>query len=94
MFEKSLNAEKKLKGRTLWDFSTSILSQNSKKLKGALWVFFQKNLPIPKKLKGGPPFSLARYYMLRGKKRKPIWFSFLGQMVQFDTIKFLDHHEM
>ena len=25
---------KKLKGRTLWDFSTSILSQNSKKLKG------------------------------------------------------------
>ena len=33
VFEKSHNAEK-LKGGTLWDFSTSILSQNFKKMKG------------------------------------------------------------
>ena len=32
--EKSHNAEKKLKGGTLWDFSTSILSQNIKKMQG------------------------------------------------------------
>ena len=30
----SLTVPKKLKGETLWDFSTSILSQNIKKLKG------------------------------------------------------------
>ena len=32
--EKTLRMPKKLKGRTLWDFSTSILLQNIKKLKG------------------------------------------------------------
>ena len=40
-----------------------------------------------KKLERGP-FSLARYCMLRGKKEQPFWFSSLGQMLQFDTIKF------
>ena len=32
--EKSLTFRKKTEGGTLWDFSTSILSQNIKKLKG------------------------------------------------------------
>ena len=36
--KKSLTMPKKLKGRTLWDFSTSILLQNSKKLKGGPFV--------------------------------------------------------
>ena len=43
--KKSHNAEKKLKGGTLWDFSTSILSQNIKKnAGGTLWekFFFEK----------------------------------------------------
>ena len=31
---KSHNAEKKLKGETLWDFPTSIRSQNIKKMQG------------------------------------------------------------
>ena len=52
--KKSLNAEK-LKGRTLWDFSTSILSQNIKKLKRcALEKKWNKVLQCRKKLKGGP----------------------------------------
>ena len=39
---KSYNAEK-LKGGTLWDFSTSILSQNIKKCRGdPLGKFFSK----------------------------------------------------
>ena len=42
---------------------------------------------MPKKLKEGP-FSLSRYCMLRGKREKPFWFSSLGQMIQFGTIKF------
>ena len=36
---------KKLKGGTLWDFSTSVLSENSKKLKGGPFggnFFFEK----------------------------------------------------
>ena len=36
---------KKLKGGTLWDFSTSVLSENSKKIEGGtLWeiFFFEK----------------------------------------------------
>ena len=44
--------------------------------------FLEKSLTMPKKLKEGR-FSLARYCMLRGKKRKtPSWFSALGQQVQ------------
>ena len=42
--EKSLTMPKKLKGGTLWDFSTSILSENIKKLKGdpSVNFFFEK----------------------------------------------------
>ena len=59
---------KKLKGRTLWGFSTSILSQNIKKLKGGGSFYFRnkKSHNAEKKLKGGP-FGLARYGTLRGK---------------------------
>ena len=53
---KSLTMPKKQKGWTLWGFSTSILSQNIKKLKGGtLWETFffrKKSLTMPKKLKG------------------------------------------
>ena len=44
--EKSLTMPKKLKGGTLWDFSTSILSENIKKLKGG--PFGEKSLAEPK----------------------------------------------
>ena len=61
---------KKPKGGTLWDFSTSILSQNSKKIEGGtLWEKFfseKKSRSAEKKSKGG----LARYGMLRGKTGK------------------------
>ena len=50
---------KKLKGRTFWDFSTSILLQNSKKNEGG--PFGGKNLKksrtVPKKSKGDPLVS-------------------------------------
>ena len=41
-FKKSHNAEKKLKVGNVWDFSTSILSQNFKKMKGGP---FEKKIP-------------------------------------------------
>ena len=73
--KKSHNAEK-LKG-TLWGFSTSILSQNIKKLKGENFYFREKNPAVPKKKlkegRKGEPFGLARYG---------------GQRGEFDTIIF------
>ena len=44
ILKKSLTMPEKLKGGTLWDFSTSVLSENSKKIEGGtLWgVFFEK----------------------------------------------------
>ena len=39
--KKSHSVEKKLKGGTLWDFPTSILSQNGKKIEGG--PFGEKN---------------------------------------------------
>ena len=73
IFGKKSQCQKKLKGGTLWDFSTSILSQNIKKnAGGTLWgkkFFRKKSLAVPKKMKGGV-FGLARYGMLRGKTGK------------------------
>ena len=73
---------KKLKGGTLWDFPTSILSQNIKKMQGdPLREKNSKKNPkknvsqCRKKLKGGL-FGLARYGMLRGKTGKTILVQF------------------
>ena len=64
-FSKSHNAEKKLK-RCPFDFSTSIMSQNIKKLKGdPLGNFFSKKVTAEKSERG--PFSLSWNCMLRGK---------------------------
>ena len=52
-FLKKLTMPKKLKGGTLWDFSTSVLSENSKKIEGGntLGKFFsKKSLTAPKLL--------------------------------------------
>ena len=56
---------------TLWNFPTSILSQNSKKIEGGtLWKKIpEKKSRSDKKLEGGP-FGLAGYGMLRGKTGK------------------------
>ena len=69
--EKNFTVPKKLKGGTLWDFPTSILSQNSKKIEGGnLWgnFFPEKSLTMPKKLKGGP-FGLAWYGVMRENRK-------------------------
>ena len=65
---KSLTMPNKTEGGTLWDFSTSILSQNNEKLKGGRFgeLFLKKVSQRRKKLK----LSLSRYGMLRGKRGK------------------------
>ena len=70
---------KKTERGALWDFSTSILSQNIKKIQGGLWgTFFREKVSqCRKKMKGGA-FGLARYGMLRGKTGK----TFLAQFAR------------
>ena len=55
----------------LWDFSTSILSRNCRKIEGGPFgvIYFEKKSHNVKKLKRGP-FRLARHCMLREKKEK------------------------
>ena len=90
MEKKSHNAEKTERG-TLWDFPTSILSQNSKKNEGGHWgkIFFRKkSLTMPKKTERGDPVVSPGIVCYAGKQEKPFWFSSLGQMVQFGAIIF------
>ena len=72
---KSLLMPKKTERGTLWDFSTSIPLQNSKKIEGGPFVEKKmKKLHSAEKNLKGRPFGLVRYCMLRGK---PFWFSSL-----------------
>ena len=75
--KKSHNAEKKLKGGTLWDFSTSIRSQNIKKVQGGPFgekcFFFEKKVSqCRKKMKGGSLWSRPVWYVTR-KNRKNLF---------------------
>ena len=65
--ETNLSAEKTERG-TLWDFPTSTLSQNSKKIEGVtLWKKIGKKVSQCRKKTERGPFGLARYGMLRRK---------------------------
>ena len=79
--KKSHNAKNTERG-TLRDFSTSILSQNIKKLKGG-------PLGVGGTLGGrGDPLVFPGIVCYAEKEEKYFWFSSLGQMIQFGTIKF------
>ena len=90
--EKVSQCRKKPKGRTLWGFPTTILSQNRKKIwRGTLWgIFFpeKKSHNAEKNWKGGNPLVSPGMVCYAGKQEKPFWFSSLGQMVQFGSIIF------
>ena len=75
------------RGGTLWNFSTSILSQNIKKIQGGLFgeTFFRKSLAVPKKI---DPLVSPGMVCNAKKQEKLFWFSSLGQMVQFGSIIF------
>ena len=47
---------------TLWGFSTSILSQNIKKLKGEIFIFGKKYLTMPKQTERGDPLGFFNIY--------------------------------
>ena len=94
--EKISQCRKKLKGGTLWDFPTSILSQNIKKMQGGPFEgkklrkkkSEKKCLAVPKKIERGDSLVSPGMVCYAEKQVKPFWSSSLGQMVQFDTIIF------
>ena len=69
--EKNLTVPEKLKGGTLWDFPTSILSQNSKKIEGGtLWGKKSgKSLAVPKKIGRGDPLVSPGMVWYAGKRK-------------------------
>ena len=80
---------------TLWDFPTSILSQNIKKMQGdpLRKKNFEKKirkkcLAVPKKIERGDSLVSPGMICYAEKQVKPFWSSSLGQMVLFDTIIF------
>ena len=93
--DKISQCRKKLKGGTLWDFPTSILSQNIKKMQGdpLRKKNFEKKsekkcLAVPKKIERGDSLVSPGMICYAEKQVKPFWSSSLGQMVLFDTIIF------
>ena len=88
--EKISQCRKKLKGGTLWDFPTSLLSQNIKKMQGDPFgkKFRKKCLAVPKNIERGDSLVSPSMVCYAEKQVKPFWSSSLGQMVQFDTIIF------
>ena len=90
--EKISQCRKKLKGGTLWDFSTSILSQNIKKMQGGPFgekFFFRKKVSqCRKKNERGESLVLPGMVCYAEKQEKPFWFSSLDQIVHFDAIIF------
>ena len=70
--KKSLTMPKKTERGALWDFPTSILSQNRKKLKGEPFgeIFFRKkSLTMPKKTEGGTLWSRPVWYVTRENRK-------------------------
>ena len=76
----SHNAQK-LKGGTLWGFSTSILSQNMKKSK-KFFLFSGKNLTMPKNWKGGPFEVFQHPFCRKTWKNRRIFFYFREKISQ------------
>ena len=77
--EKISQCRKKLKGGTFWDFLTSILSQNIKKMQGdpLAKFFFRKKSRSAEKNERGEPLVSPGTVCYAEKQEKPFWFSSL-----------------
>ena len=89
--QKKVSQCRKTERGILWDFPTSILSQNSKNIEGGtLWgkFFSEKSLTVPKTIERGDPLVSPGMVCYAGKPEKPFWFSSLDKIVQFGAIIF------
>ena len=82
---------KKTERGTIWDFSTSILSQNIKKMQGGPFgenFFSKKKSRSAEKNERGESLVSPSMVCYAEKQEKPFWFSSLDQIVHFDAIIF------
>ena len=80
-----------MKGWTFWGFSTSILSQNIKKLKGGPFgekICIRKEVSQSRKSERGDPLVSPGMVCYAGKQEKLFWFNSLGQIAQFGAVIF------
>ena len=71
ILEKKCHNAEKLKGGTLWGFSTSILSQNIKKLKeGKIFIFGKKIPQCRKKTEKGDPLGFYNIHSDAKQQKK------------------------
>ena len=84
----NLSPTGKLKWGTLSDFLTSsIVAEHQRRAFGEF--FSEKSLTMPKETERGDPLvSLVPLLCYAEKQEKTFWSSWLGEMVQFDTIIF------
>ena len=68
-------------------FLTSFVAKHQKIERDPLGNFFEKSLTMPKKTERGDSLVSPGMVCYTEKEEKPFWFSSLGQMTQFGTIK-------
>ena len=86
IFGKQSHNGEKTERDTLWDFSTSNLSQNIKKMQGdplGKKFFSRKKSRSAEKNERGEHLVSPGMVCYTGKHEKPFWFSSLHQIVQF-----------
>ena len=90
--KKSHNAEKTERGGPFGIFQQPFCRKTSKKMQGGtLWGKFfsrKKSLAVPKKNESGDPLVSPGMVCYAEKQEKLLWFSSLGQIVQFGAIIF------
>ena len=82
---------RKTESRALWDFPTSILTQNSKINEGGPFRekhFSEKRSRSAEKNEKGDPSVSPGMVCYVENQEKPFWFSSLGQTVQFGAMIF------
>ena len=89
--EKSITTPKKKLKEGHFGIFQHPFSRKTQKLKGDLLVkkkFRKKSLIVRKKTGGGTLWPRPVLYVTLKKKEQLFWFTSLGQIVQFDTLKF------
>ena len=78
------------RGDPLGFFNIHSVAKQQKKMKGTLWgkIFRKKVSQSRKKIEKGDPSVSPGMVCYAEKQEKPFWFSSLGQIIQFGTIKF------
>ena len=86
--EKISQCRKTGKGDTLGFFNIHSVARHQKIEGGTLGGNFFSKKTMPKNTERGDPLVSSGMVCYAEKEENPFWFSSLGQMIQFRTIKF------